>query len=154
MKRARTESRVFPVKRAINKEIIAISRTQSTSQGATTLTTATYPCTITGVRWHIGLKNTYAGANNFWWAIVLVKDGQTADTLATSDGASIYSPEGNVLAWGMVELDDAAGDLTFNGEGSTKTMRKLQGGDTIQFISISAAASMTLRAGVQFFCKA
>lgn len=154
MKRARTENRVFPVKRAINKEIIAVNRTQTSTQAATTLTTATYPCTITGLRWHIGLKNSYAGANNFWWAIVLVKDGQTADTIAFSDGASIYSPEGNVLAFGVVELDNGAGDVIFNGEGSTKTMRKLQGGDTIQFISITSADSVSLRAGVQFFCKA
>ncbi len=80
-----------------------------------------------------------------------------ASTLSVSDGGSLYDPEQEVLAFGVLGvMDNDAGTgpavMPFSGE--TKTMRKLMGGDRIMFITLgSAASSANIRVVVQFFCK-
>lgn len=159
MKRQRVSTTgAYRTKRPIDKSLVAISKTVNTTQSETTLVTATFPCTITGLRWEVSAVNTYATASNsLYWAIVLMKDGEAAQTIATSDGSSLYQPEQNVLVWGVDFLaeDSATVGQPRRGrfEGSSKTMRKLMAGDQLKLIMLAGAASVGLRGCVQFFCK-
>ncbi len=155
LKRARTTFQVAQ-KRPIDKNLINVSKSLVTStQAATTLITATFPCTITGIRWNGAINATAVGATQIRWAIILVKDGNSPNTMATSDGSTLYEPEQNVLTWGVVtanDFDGGTGSSIQALDGSTKTMRKLMGGDQIQIIFFANAAA-TVNMAVQFFCK-
>ncbi len=136
-----------------------MAQTATTSNVATTLKTTTFPCTIVGLRWDFVFQaSSTAGNGIVSWVIVLVKDGNTANTISQSNGADMLTPEQNVMAFGTIGMLDA--DTTTGGpkqvhiQGSTKTMRKMQGGDLLQFISLSSLASAgTINGTVQFFCK-
>ncbi len=158
-KRARTSQggRTFQVsqKRPIDKQLIVVNKDGvDATQVTTTLITATFPCTITGLRWQISTDRAAGtGTGQFYWAIVLVKDGNSANNLAVSDQATFYKPEQNVLAFGVGALEDEGPDSRL-AEGSTKTMRKLMGGDALIFITKGVATNTTnFDAIVQFFCK-
>ncbi len=149
--------RTFQVsqKRPIDKNLVVVSKnTVDATQVSTTLITATFPCTITGLRWQIATDRAAGtGTAEFYWAIILVKDGNSANTVAISDGATFYEPEQNVLAFGLGSLEDSGPDSML-AEGNTKTMRKLMGGDTIVFIVRGVATNtVNLNAIIQFFCK-
>ncbi len=74
--------------------------------------------------------------------------------MATSDGASLYEPEQDVLASGMSYVGQADGLSVVNDSGSTKTMRKLMGGDKLEIVILGTHATSTgLKGIVQFFCK-
>lgn len=139
----RKRPRMSMTKRPIDKKLVNVFHGNPGTQVSTDLTTATFPCTITGLRWAI--KNS--GLNNVHWCIIVLRDGMTADTIATSDGSTLYNPEQDVLAFG-VQKDDS-----MTAEGSTKTMRKLQGGDKIVFLSKAAASGGTTSGIIQLFCK-
>ena len=117
--------------------------------------TCTYPGTITGIRWSFGVRAT-ATTSIISWFIVITRDGYAANTPALTNGSSLYQPEGDVLAFGGCPLSfDADGSnpvIMFND--STKTMRKLQNGDVMQFVTLGdQAASGTLHGALQFFLK-
>ncbi len=155
-KRARTT--VARARRPIDKSLISEMKTITASQQETVLITATFPCTIVGLRWELSFVDIIATTvTNLTWAIVLVKDGQAASTMAVSDAGDFYTPEQNVLAFGVGEFPDAdlgGGNSTRDWRGSTKTMRKLMGGDRILIVMDgSAAAQGTFLGVVQFFCK-
>ncbi len=142
-------------KRPIDKNLVFVAKSAvDATQVSTTLITATFPCTITGLRWQIATDRAAGtGAASFYWAIILVKDGNSANAIAISDGATFYEPEQNVLAFGLGVLEDEGPDSML-AVGSTKTMRKLMGGDTIVFIVRGVATNTTnLDAIIQFFCK-
>lgn len=157
-KRARPESGSRRV-RPIDKQLINVNAITGTTSTAITLQTTTFPCTITGLRWSIGFANKQTtGPVDISWAIVIVRDGNAANALSQTSGSSLYQPEQNVLAYGCTEFQDA--DLNPGGsgaaqfEGSTKTMRKLMGGDVLQFLHLgSVAASADFMGTIQFFCK-
>ncbi len=160
LKRARTTAFAFSgPKRPIDKQIINVDQSSvGTSQVQTDLFTATFPCTITGIRWELSNANLLTtGTPRYQWAIVLLRDGETASVMSSSNASSFYQPEQNVLSWssGLVRDTDIGGGPTIKYDsGSTKTMRKLMGGDKIIFIAIASAASSLLISGsVQFFCK-
>lgn len=144
-------------KRPIDKQLIVINDSMTAgTQESTTLTTATFPCTVTGIRWDISATSTISGLTQVWWAIVLVKDGNSANNFATSDGSSFYQPEQNVLAFGVAICGDAdgnSGNLQQRMEGSTKTMRKLMAGDKLQVVYVATNFDASLTGIVQFFCK-
>ncbi len=144
------------VRRPIDKELKVVNQVATTSVVATTLKTTTFPCTIVGLRWEIAMLANTAVANPLvHWAIVLVHDGQAASTPSTSDGADFYTPEQNVLAFGVqyVGQNDVS-DFKVHIDGATKTMRKLKSGDLLQFITLSdVVTSVFVDAVVQFFCK-
>jgi len=145
-------------RRPTAKELIFVSHTATTANTATTLKTTTFPCTVVGLRWALTfLSSSTASSGTVSWIIVVVKDGNSANTISQSNGADMYTPEQNVMAFGTVQTIDAdlgAGPQSFNIMGSTKTMRKLQPGDLLQFISLSSVANSTVVRGVvQFFCK-
>lgn len=155
LKRARTTFQVSQ-KRPIDKSLINVAHDLNTTQQSTVLTTATFPCTITGIRWALSLLGDASGPTTVRWAIVLVKDGNSANTMASSDGSTLYEPEQNVLAFGvkqLQDLDQGAGPGAISWEGSTKTMRKLMGGDQLVLITIVSTTRGDLSGVVQFFCK-
>jgi len=146
-------------RRPIDKLLKAVEQTVTTSQTSTDLTTATFPCTVVGIRWEFSLTINSAVANAAtYWAIIIVRDGQVAGTLAISNAASFYEPEQDVLAFGHMSVRDSdttQGPGVAMQSGSTKTMRKLKGGDMLQIIAISnVATGSVIRGVVQFFCKA
>ncbi len=160
LKRRRVES-AAPVRRGsrpIDKELKVISQTATNSVVATTLKSTTFPCTVVGLRWSFTQQIAIvSGDADLWWAIIVVRDGRAASTPSTSDGADFYTPEQDVLAFGhgvVRESDISQGPGTRGFEGVTKTMRKLMGGDLLQFITISSTAiSCNVNGVIQFFCK-
>ncbi len=105
-KRMRTHAtrRQRPVMRGarpIDKQIIGVNKSVSTAQLVTTLFTATFPCTVVGIRWDLSSLNSIASTNTLLWALVLVKEGETVDTLGLADSAPLYNPEQNVIAHGV-----------------------------------------------------
>ncbi len=156
-KRARVVAGARAV-RPIDKEIKVVNKSITASQQATTLKTTTFPCTVVGLRWNISASTILTSSTSLlYWAIIVVRDGLAASTISTSDAADFYTPEQNVLAYGISAFPDAdagAGSVIQNWSGSSKTMRKLKGGDLLQFIVIGTAASQGGCDGViQFFCK-
>ena len=76
--------------------------------------------------------------------------------MATSDAATLYQPEQNVIAWGVGNIQDAdagTGPAQQMWEGSTKSMRKLQGGDQLVFAYLSVDQAAIFTGAIQFFCK-
>ncbi len=141
-------------KRPVDKAIINITKAAvAGSQVSTTLFTTTFPCTIVGLRWHITmLQDAGTGATFSNWCIIILRDGLTADTLATSDGSTLYNPEQDVMTFGVMQIDNNT--TTVSNVGETKTMRKMQGGDKLVWLGIGVATNThTIRGTVQFFCK-
>ncbi len=141
-------------KRPIDKNLIFISQSGTdATQETTTLFTATFPCTVVGLRWSITMsQDGGTGLCNHQWAIVIVREGLTIPTLATSDAATFYKPEADVLTFGTGTVENNQTVSHF--EGSTKSMRKFQGGDRLFFIVVGIASETTATKGiVQFFCK-
>lgn len=145
--------------RPIDKKLVGVVQTlSSAAQVSTTLMTATFPCTVVGLRWELSALQQHATANSFTsWAIVLVKDGQSVSNQSVANGSDFYTPEQDVLAFGtkwVAEADAGTAPVTADWSGNTKTMRKLMGGDTIQFIGLCDQVNGAIMRGVvQFFCK-
>ncbi len=143
----------------LNKELVVVSKGTISTQVSTTLITATFPCTIVGLRWNFSAaQDAGTAAVNLFWAIVVVREGNTANALSKTDAATMYSPEENVMTFGVGQFEPGAGTEkvynTIKWDDSTKSMRKLQGGDSLQFIVVAAATNTVSLAGcVQFFCK-
>jgi cell division protein FtsI/penicillin-binding protein 2 len=151
-------------KRPIDKSLKNVQLTiNSSGQAQVDLITATFPCTILGLRWDFtSFQVGQAASDSTYvakWAIVIIRDGLTADTLGVSSG-DLYNPEQNVLAFGDHSQYVSASSLQLfdptKNMGSTKTMRKLMGGDKIAIVAnggSDANADLALRGTVQFFCK-
>ncbi len=144
-------------KRPVDKNLIIVSQTSlDSTQQATVLATVTFPCTIVGLRWDISSATSAGtGIASIAWAIVKVSQGDTVNTLATGDGSTLYAPEQNVMTWGVglnIPEDTIGHGLVWIGD--TKTMRKMMGGDTLQFIARGEATNLQeIRGCIQFFCK-
>ncbi len=156
LKRARTSG--VRVARPIDKELKAVLQTATTTVVTTTLKTTTFPGTVVGLRWSLGIASVIATSDsNVFWAIVVIPDGEAANTPAISDGADFYTPEQNVLAFGqgfVADTDVGSGPRSITFDGTTKTMRKLKQGDILALISLSTVAvSAQVRGVVQFFFK-
>jgi len=143
-------------KRPIDKSLVYVAKTNlGGSQVTTDLLTATFPCTVTGLRWSLGaIADAGSAETSANWAIVVVRDGLSADTLSLTDGASFYNPEQNVLAFGTGALGPHDSGYSYQFVGETKTMRKLMGGDKLVFVALGQATNtVTIKGCVQFFCK-
>lgn len=136
-------------KRPIDKQLLNYAGAWAVTQTNTTLYTATFPATITGLRWELNITNasttTVYGAK---WAIVRVKDGLSPSTIGTN--GTLYSPESEVMAAGTIQLAPARSEL-YNGD--TKTMRKLQNGDKLYLCTIADSTNITANTLIQFFVK-
>ncbi len=141
-------------KRPVDKNLIAIQQTglDATDQ-TTTLVTVTFPCTIVGLRWDFSVMQTAGtGICTYHWCIVILRDGLVQPTIAVSDGATFYNPEQDVMAFGCTSIDNNVQSKQYLG--STKTMRKMMGGDKLVFVSKGIATNTSRVDGViQFFCK-
>ncbi len=152
-KRPRTEF-ARRTKRPIDKFLKAVTLTGiDNTQQDSTLLTVTFPCTVTGLRWNLAhVKAAGAGDSRIYWAIVVAPDGETANTLGISDGAQFFEPEQNCLVFGhSTIIVNGGGTLMI---GSTKTMRKMRGGDVLTLIALGNVTDTSDLTGVvQFFCK-
>ncbi len=143
--------------RPVDKLIKSIVKTAiDATQQAIILMTVTFPCTIVGLRWDLSAGTTAGTASSdFSWAIVKVTDGDTANALTITDASTLYAPEQMVMVWGQGQLppfDKSANQVIWLGE--TKTMRKMMGGDQLQFICKGEATNVSrVVGGIQFFCK-
>ncbi len=154
LKRARTSG--VRVARPIDKELKAVANTVTTSVTSTVLKTTTFPGTVVGLRWSMALKSLVASEVFAYWAIVVIPDGEAANTPAISDGADFYTPEQNVLAFGHGSLNSTAvaSDQVMDFEGTTKTMRKLKQGDVLVCITFGSDVNGAgLNGVIQFFFK-
>jgi len=159
MKRRRGDTGVIVVgkKRTLNKEIICVTGTATAAtQSNVTLLTCTFPGTIVGLRWNFNIYcSADAGINTVSWMIHKVKSGVTTPTISQTAAASLIGNEEAVMAWGGTII---VGDTLNNGDSGhtwdseTKTMRKLQGGDTLVFSALGSA-SIAYFGYVQFFMK-
>ena len=144
-------------KRPVDKLLIVLKKQSvDATQVSTILTTVTFPCTIVGLRWDISASTSAGtGPGEIEWAIVKVTDGDSANTLSFTDGATLYAPEQAVMTWGvgnMPPFDKSANPINWRGD--TKTMRKMMGGDQLIFIVRGEATNVAdIRGAVQFFCK-
>ncbi len=141
-------------RRPTDKKIIAVLKAGiDGTQVATTLITATFPCTIQGLRWVLNLTQDAGTGTAFTnWAIVILRDGLTQPTIASTDGATFYQPEQDCIVFGSNTIDNNV--QSWHLEGHTKSMRKLMGGDKIVFIIVGSATNTTRCDGsIQFFCK-
>ncbi len=143
-------------KRPVTKSMVTIAKNTVSAQVSTALFTATFPCTAQGFR--IDMEVTQdAGANpgSFGWAIVLVREGNSAKTMVITDAGAFYAPEENVVMFGS-GIGGGGADTaisTFR-QLNTKTMRKMKGGDQLHFLAIGEATNTSAFQGViQFFCK-
>ncbi len=140
--------------RPIDKQMIVIKKTDVTAtQVETVLFTNIFPCTITGLRIDMTIIQDGGGATGVYaWAIVLVKQGTAASTISTTDAASFYQPEQNVMMFGTGNNDGTS--IQVYRQETTKTMRKMMNGDLLKFICKGVATNTSEFFGVvQFFCR-
>jgi len=141
-------------KRPTDKKLVVVTLDNiAATQVQTVLVTATFPCTIVGLRWNLTFtQSAGTGATRTGWGIVVVRDGNTATAISFTDGADFYTPEQDMLTFGTNTIDNNT--ETGHTEGSTKSMRKLMGGDQLIFIALNVATqTVNLFGVVQFFCK-
>lgn len=154
-KRARTTGvSVVRARRPIDKSLINVAYGGlNATQQTTVLITATFPCTVVGLRWSFGTnQDGGTGLAQGRWSIIINRDGSTINTMSSGVGTVLYEPEQDVLAFGAWQTDNNVQGSHF--DSSTKTMRKLQGGDELVFLATGAATNTSsLHGVVQFFCK-
>lgn len=144
-------------KRPIDKKLwnAALTAIVGVQQEVNIYPAATFPGTITGLRWDIMVQRTVTNAtfSAYSWAIVVVPAGTATSTLSLGNDTSLYDPEQNVLAFGRGNSWDPLQDGTMF-SGSTKSMRKLKAGDKLVFAIIGTATHAHAVTGtVQFFYK-
>ena len=142
--------RITKVKRApfLLQQIDAVRHAVTTTQDLTNMFTFTEAGTVKGLRWSISIEPLASGLGA--WAIVIVRDGNTANTMAITDGVEFYTPEVDVMAAGT--FSSTTGVHTLPIEGKTKGMRRVNAGDNLQFISLGDVATLcNLLAVVRFW---
>ncbi len=149
--------RTFHSRRPIDKALINVVHvTVGASLQNTDLVSATFPCTVVGLRWNISVaSDASTSISSHAWAIVILRDGGTLGTMAVGNGATLYAPEQDVMVWGRGQAaaaDGKAQPVMYIGD--TKTMRKLMGGDKLVFLCFGEATNTSAIEGcIQFFCK-
>ncbi len=143
-------------RRPVDKALIYVSKNDVVSaQQTTVLATATFPCTVVGLRWDLSFE-TDGGTDfpDYAWAIAVTREGESVNTLSVTDGATVYSPEQNVMVYGAGNLGKITEGSSRHYVGDTKTMRKLMGGDVLIFaVKGVATHSFKCTGAIQFFCK-
>lgn len=155
-KRQRTaQPAVRRSRRPIDKKLtnVVLANVQAVQQAVDLYGAATFPGTITGLRWSLCFTaGTLTGFGQIRWAIIVLPQNTTASTINVGSGGSLYDPEQMVLAFGTYG-SSSTGD-TWVVEGQTKSMRKLKAGDKLQFIAFGTASQpITVSGTVQFFYK-
>lgn len=160
-KRRRPNVRLTPARstaRPIDKFIKSVQLVVLVNQLETVIQTQTFPGTIVGIRWNVVTALTTSPQfSTLIWAIVVVRDGNPTPTMSLSNGSNFYTPEQDVLTWGMHSMNmlgSGGSPAVIRDVGDTKTMRKLKQGDEIKFIAIGSTINpVTVHAVVQYFIK-
>lgn len=141
-------------RRPVDKQLVVVDKgLVDGTQVNTTLTTVTFPCTIVGLRWNISaIQDAGTGNALFAWCINVLRDGGTQKVMSLTDGSTFFAPESDCLSFGFGLIDNNTVTVMWNG--STKTMRKMMGGDKLIF-SVKGIATNTIHLSgvIQFFCK-
>lgn len=128
------------------------------------LFTATFPCTLAGLRWDINVSQYTAestAVGHIVWALYVLEDGDVYKPLSagTYNAAPVDMVKGEqaVIAWGKGTYTSYQNDIS---DTSTKSMRKLQQGDqlvlsmaygTMDPGSGTDGGGLSCSYGVQFF---
>lgn len=158
-KRARTNTPVRTAKRPIDKKLtnVLVTNLVAAKQDVALYSAATFPGTITGLRWSLNAVRSGGTATTFGhfaWAIIVQPAGTTVSTMTLASAGSMYDPEQMVLAFGRGCTWDAAQGVILEFEGSTKSMRKLKAGDALIFTTFGTATERhDITGTVQFFYK-
>lgn len=146
--------------RPIDKVLPGIlMNTLAAAQASQDLVTAATACTATGIRWSLNIASdtTVTAFAEGAWAIIILRDGNTANTMSFTGGANLYEPEQDVLAFGRFSVagfSSTTGPASQHFEGDTKTMRKLKIGDKLSLIALGEATNTCKVSGtVQVFCR-
>lgn len=112
---------------------------------------AVFPSVVMGIVIQ-GSSATQGAANvPFMWALVVVPQGTTVSAIATANQSTLYAPEAMVLAFGTGTVTAGAIHPFYI---KTKTGRKINAGDTIQFTMVSTTANAVQHTyTIQFFLK-
>lgn len=168
MARRSTRKRTYSkTKRSKNKFIKSFSYAANVAQThSLSLYKATYPCTISGLRWDLVWGWGDETKQNTWniqitWCIYIKEEGEADRTPAfhpntTDDAGDYIKGEQSIIAWGNACVADK-GAFPIN-QDSTKSMRKLQSGDQLmitikqQYTGDAAnAPGYAVLGGIQFF---
>lgn len=146
--------RTTGARRPVDKIMVVLSKDGiNATQQTTQLVAVTFPCTIVGLRWDFSVfQDAGTGTSLPFWCIMVVKDGVTIPVMAVGDGGDFVTPEQNVMVFGAAAIDNNVEAQHFSG--STKTMRKMMGGDQLIFaLRANATNTVGVRGVIQFFCK-
>lgn len=146
-------------KRPIDKKLINVQSNILLNVQQTTdiYPAATFPGTITGLRWEIAyLRSTGAtSTGHYKWAIVVCPAGTNPNALSLTNAASLIDPEQGCLAFGSGMTASSGTSGAIFHQGSTKSMRKLKAGDKLVFITVSDSGvnNTAYNGTIQFFYK-
>jgi len=116
--------------------------------------TWTFPGTITGLRWNFSFYDT-TGTQAILWVITVQRQGVPSQIIAGT--GTVYTPEQNVLAWGMGSCNNHTDGTAsrYVSEGTSKAMRKMMGGDQLYLSYATSGApggsGLKLVGAIQFF---
>lgn len=159
MKRQRSGSVIVARARTrpIQKELVVINNTATTSTTTAVMTTFAQAGTVVGLRWSISDLSAINTSTQVAWCIMVLRESVANPVMSLGSGADLVNPVQDVLAFGVGHTAATlgnAGPMVHNWEGSTKTMRKVQGGDKLVFLQISnGVSSDNFLAAVQYFIK-
>ena len=112
------------------------------------VTTIVPPSTLEGTRKvkHLGitLSSNVTDITGMYWALVYVPEGYTANSLSVTAGSSIYEPNQNVMACGV--LNFSAGPARIY----SKLSRNLSSGDHIDLILLSTGPAAIVATVVDY----
>ena len=126
-------------KRPIDKKIVQVQQTVTNSQTNTLIYAATEAVTYSGG--HVSWCFVGSAAGLGTWALVYVREGQTASVSNISNAATFYTPEQDVLAVGNFGSSSTDFDVVFFNM-KVKTKRKMKAGDEIRLIANGSAANI------------
>jgi len=142
-------------RRQTDKILRTLNNTASSTQTNIALYTATYPCTVSGIRWDLNVFGDPDAETRCIFVISVVPQGQTVSTISTTDNTSFYDPEQNVLGHFSTFVTDSnagAGPVIENEKGQSMTKRRLKVGDTLVFSARGTSAeTVTFFGTLQFF---
>lgn len=130
--------------------------------GGTSSTESIATGTLQGLRWDIDIQRISGTVSQrVYWAIVIVREGFNPNALNTGNGANLYTPEQDVLAYGTTVISPGSQeDSSARFSDQTRTMRKVQQGDRLMLlftgqpiIDPTSENSLVINATFQFFVK-
>ena len=143
-------SRTRRTKRPVDKDMVTVAQTATTTQQSTLLRQSTVSETYTGG--HVSGSVIVTGTQQYGFAmIIMLQQGNTAGSIDTTDGNATYRPERDVV-WAVGWRGDQS-NLVKHFDQEIKTMRKMHSGDTMYFISKASGSSSNITALVTSFYK-